>query len=68
MALNFDDRILGEKTDYYCSSSEDEGDDSSDKFEESKTQQTPEGNSSRTHPLHSDGAPNVSIQTYFHSN
>lgn len=25
MALSFDDRILGEKVDYYCSSSEDEG-------------------------------------------
>ena len=26
MALSFDDRILGEKTHYYCSSSEDEED------------------------------------------
>ena len=28
MALSADDRLLGEKTDYYCSSSEDEGQDS----------------------------------------
>lgn len=27
MALSLDDRILGEKTHYYCSSSEDEDDD-----------------------------------------
>lgn len=30
MALSADDRLLGEKTDYYCSSSEDEGRDSGD--------------------------------------
>ena len=36
MALSLDDKLLGEKTHYYCSSSEDEGDDEQDSGEESK--------------------------------
>ncbi len=30
MALTLDDKLLGEKAQYYCSSSEDEGEDESD--------------------------------------
>lgn len=45
MALSFDDRILGEKTDYYCSSSEDERYDSCeenfDESEKTKTEKMP---------------------------
>ena len=36
MALSLDDKLLGEKTHYYCSSSEDEGEDNDQ--DEPKTQ------------------------------
>ena len=39
MALSLDDKLLGEKTHYYCSSSEDEGDGSEN--EESATKSQP---------------------------
>ena len=40
MALSLDDKLLGEKTDYYCSSSEDEGNDSGDSDNENQGRET----------------------------
>lgn len=37
MALSLDDKLLGEKTHYYCSSSEDEGDDGNDSGDEGRS-------------------------------
>jgi len=46
MALSADDRLLGEKTHYYCSSSEDEGEDDKEEGRSDDTR-VRSGNSSR---------------------
>ena len=67
MALSFDDRILGEKTDYYCSSSEDERYDSCeenfDESEKTKTEKIPTVQASEITD-YSGHSLNVSLLTY----
>ena len=42
MALSLDDRLLGEKVENYCSSSEDEGDDEDTEIERSSAEPKPQ--------------------------
>ena len=59
MSLSFDDRILGEKVDYYCSSSESDGYESCDEFEDCKEERNTQVTTKDA--LNNDGAPNVTL-------